>query len=330
MDGVNTIPENKDIFPSEESVREKLAVLGARPKIRVGIQARSDREPSEELRRLWGDHWVKEDLKRALPGVGFEVVDQDPEVVIFLFGGPPKKRLPKSTYNLAWFYSHPDQASAENLSQFDRIFCSSPDFMPKLGKMGAKNIEVMLPCTAKLPVSTPVSNEVIFLGNARGCRPDGRSAVRDFRNSGFDFKVWGNLWEKILPPENYGGRYWDYESIEYLYASAKITLNDHHPDMAAEGFVSNKVFDILASGGFVISDQNPGVSRLFGRVVPQYRDADHLKELVKYFLDNEEERERLMMEGRRIALEHTYQARARQFARDLGLLPVESGLSNPD
>ena len=106
---------------------------------------------------------------------------------------------------------------------------------------------------------------MIFLGNARESRPDGRAIVGDMIRTGLDFKVWGNLWESILPPKNYGGRYWDYERLEELYASAKITLNDHHPDMEREGFVSNKVFDILASGGFVISGKNKGLAPIFRR-----------------------------------------------------------------
>ena len=69
--------------------------------------------------------------------------------------------------------------------------------------------------------------------------------VHDMDTTLHDFKVWGNLWEHILPGKYYGGRYWDYRRLGALYASARITLTDHHPDMAREGFVSNKIFDIL-------------------------------------------------------------------------------------
>jgi spore maturation protein CgeB len=105
--------------------------------------------------------------------------------------------------------------------------------------------------------------------------------------------------------------------LEKLYAASRITLTDHHPDMAREGFVSNKVFDILASGGFVISDNNPGIEKIFGNTVPQYESAEHLKHLVEFYLDHPGEREKLMLRGRDIALTHTYRARAVQFTRDL-------------
>jgi spore maturation protein CgeB len=136
-------------------------------------------------------------------------------------------------------------------------------------------------------------------------------------STGLDFKVWGNLWENRLPAEKYGGSYWDYGRLEELYASAKITLNDHHPDMEREGFVSNKVFDILASGGFVISGKNMGIAPLFEDAVPEYESADHLKKIVMYYLGHPEERQRLMAKGQKIARTHTYDKRAMQFMKDL-------------
>jgi spore maturation protein CgeB len=183
--------------------------------------------------------------------------------------------------------------------------------------MGYFNVELMPACTSKTPVQVPIEHDMIFLGNARGSRPDGRAIVGDMISTGLDFKVWGNLWESILPKEHYGGRYWDYGRLAELYASAKITLNDHHPDMEREGFVSNKVFDIIASGGFVISGKNKGLTPLFDDSVPEYESAEHLKEIVEYYLDHPEERQRLMAKGLRIARTHTYAERAIQFTREL-------------
>jgi spore maturation protein CgeB len=145
--------------------------------------------------------------------------------------------------------------------------------------------------------------------------------VRDLRETTHDFKVWGNLWKELLPDKHYGGKYWDYEKLEELYASARITMNDHHPDMAREGFVSNKMFDILASGGFVISDKNIGIEKIFGRAVPQYESTEQLQELVAFYLENPIEREKLMIEGRKIALSNTYKNRAAQLVRDF--LPIK-------
>lgn len=307
--------------------KEKLGRLLKKDMIRILIQSRSDKDPDEARRLQWGDHWVKYELRLAFSQLDLLVVDENPDVILHLFGSPAKK-LPEHTYNVVWLYSHPDLVTDDNLGEFDKIFCASPSFTLKLQKMGCTNVETMIPSTAKRPIQAPLRHEIIFVGNARSSRSDGRAVVHDLRQCTYDFKVWGNLWEKILPEKHYGGRYWDYRELEKLYASAKITLTDHHPDMAREGFVSNKVFDILASGGFAISDGNKGIEEIFRDAVPQYESDQHLQELLGFYLSHPAARKELMLKGRKIALTNTYKDRAIRIAQDF--LPLtKKGLVPP-
>lgn len=288
--------------------------------VRVYIQSRSDRDRDEARRLMWGDHWVKRELGLALSRLGLTVAEEpDPETeaAIHLFGSPPRKVVPARARKLVWLYSHPDQVDAENLKAFEHVFCASPLFVPRLQALGYDRVSVLPACTAKKPLNAPPGFDLLFLGNARQGVAGGRAVVRDLGPTEHDFKVWGNRWESLLPARYYGGPYWDYERLEELYASARITLTDHHPDMAREGFVSNKVFDVLASGGFVISDENRGLKPLFGEAVPEYTSPEHLRDLVDFFLGHEEERRRLKLLGRSIALTHTYQDRAEAFKRFL-------------
>ena len=282
--------------------------------MRVKIQSPSDHEKDDQLRLMWGDYWVKKELEQALTELGLALDDHDPQVVLQLFGAPPKKGAPSGVLNLVWLYSHPDWVTPENLSGYQGIFCASRDFTVRLSEMGYGPVEYMPACTAKRPVTLPRAYPVVFLGNARISRPDGRKIVKDILDTGHPFKAWGNLWDTLLPESCYGGKYWAYDRLEELYASSGITLNDHHLDMAREGFVSNKVFDILASGGFCISSPNKGLDQLFGDAVPQYESVDHLRELLNHYLAHEEERQRLMSRGRRTALGHTYRDRAHRLA----------------
>jgi len=310
MDSQNQVKRRAGTMGKIERLRNK------RGKISVCIHTRSDGESDPKMRLLWGDHWVKQELGKELSGLGFDQNLENPDINIHLFGSPAKD-FDEHALNMVWLYSHPDMVTIENLRQFDYIFCASSHFLPKLSAMGYLNVELMPACTSKTPVQASIEYDMIFLGNARESRPDGRAIVADMISTGLDFKVWGNLWERLLPKKNYGGRYWDYGRLEELYASAKITLNDHHPDMEREGFVSNKVFDILASGGFVISGKNKGLAPLFEDAVPEYDSSEHLKEVVEYYLDKPEERQRLMTKGLKIARTHTYGKRATQFTKEL-------------
>ena len=56
------------------------------------------------------------------------------------------------------------------------------------------------------------------------------------------------------------------------YGAADIVLNDHWDDMLAEGFISNRIYDALACGAFVISDPIVGIEAEFDGAVPTYRD----------------------------------------------------------
>ena len=44
-----------------------------------------------------------------------------------------------------------------------------------------------------------------------------------------------------------------------FYRNARVVLNDHWPDMRDKGFVSNRIFDVLACGVPLISDSVVGV-----------------------------------------------------------------------
>lgn len=312
---INPLKRLSSAKPIGPSSAEKLFSLRKKDCLKIQIKSRSDKDTDAKRRLMWGDYWVKYELSKELKGLGLSVVEKDPDVLLHLFGSPVAG-LPKNTYNTVWLYSHPDKVTPENLKQFDKIYCASSDFIPQLKAMGYENVEMLIASTSKRPAEVPIMYDIVFVGNARTRRSEGRSVVGDMGLTRHNFKVWGNLWENILPDSYYGGKYWDYQKLEKLYASALITLNDHHRDMAREGFVSNKIFDILASGGFAISKYNIGIEKIFGNSVPQYQTAEQLKDMVEFYLNNPEERERLMLTGREIALTHTYRKRAIQITQD--------------
>ena len=64
-----------------------------------------------------------------------------------------------------------------------------------------------------------------------------------------------------------------------MYRSAGVVLNDHWPDMAKHGFLSNRLFDAAASGARVVSDDAVGIKEVFGESVAVYRTQSELAEL---------------------------------------------------
>ena len=306
---------------------DKLSRLRQKEEIRVQIVSPSDFDRDEQRRPLWGDYWVKYELSKELNALNFRVVDSNPDVIFYLFG-MPVSGLSTDTYNIVWVYSHPDAVTAENLKVFDKIYALSPALKRKLEALGYDDIELMLGATSKKPIETEIKYDVVFVGNSRG--HFGRKIVTDLGDIPWNFKVWGNGWDELLPERYIGGRYFDNQRLGELYASSLVSINDHHPDMSRDGMVAVKIFDILASNGFAISDRNPGIDAIFGDAVPQYEDATHLREMLALYIKSPDTRLEMMRAGQEIALQHTWEKRARQIADHLRPQPQNRHESVPE
>ena len=274
---------------------------------RVSIVSPDDNQLDMARRLLSGDYWARYELTKALGRLGYCVTNLKPDVVIHLFGTPAP--LPSDAYKIAWIYSHPEQVTPSALRQYDRIFCISSSFTQKIRDMGFEAVW-MPAATAKTPLHNPVKYDVVFVGNTRRGTP--RQIVLDLGDTPHNLKVWGSGWHDILSSQHYGGEYFDYTELDRLYSSAWISLSDHRHEMRREGFVAIRVFDILGSGGFCISDSNCGIEELFGDSVPQYNSSSELQELVRYYIDHPDARRACMEKGQAIVANHTWPDRAKR------------------
>lgn len=276
---------------------------------RVAILSYSDLEPDLARQYLWGDFWFKYEMIKAVGGLGFAVVDlfsqYRPDVVIHLFGDPVDTTPFSSAYKILWIHSNPDKVTPRILEQYDRIFCISDLFAARIGEMGF-NCTVVQQGSSKRPIpGLALQYDVTFVGNARAKLGGSRQIVEDMGQPDFDFKVWGAGY-RSLDERYWAGHYVDNAQLSVLYGASRISLNDHNPAMAAEGFINPRVFDILAAGGFCISDPNPSLSQAFGDTVQQYRAPSHLRELVDHYLANPQEREELARRGHVMVAQYTW------------------------
>ena len=77
--------------------------------------------------------------------------------------------------------------------------------------------------------------------------------------------------------------------------------------------MSNRVFDALASGAVVLSDDVEGLDTLFDGAVPTYSSADDLAAQVERYLEDEDFRLETIAKARHLVLEHhTFDRRAEQ------------------
>ena len=73
-----------------------------------------------------------------------------------------------------------------------------------------------------------------------------------------------------------------------------------------------RIFDIMGSGGFVLTNYQPEIAELFevGRELEVYTDHEELMDKCAYYLEHEEERRKIAENGyKRVSEQYTYEKR---------------------
>jgi spore maturation protein CgeB len=94
-----------------------------------------------------------------------------------------------------------------------------------------------------------------------------------------------------------------------IYRSTKVNLNTTSCQMLTA--VNQRVFDVPACGGFLLTDYQSDLDELFQKdELAVYRTLEELNELILYYLSNDSAREKLAAKASvRILREHTYETR---------------------
>lgn len=155
-----------------------------------------------------------------------------------------------------WLISSPDSLTDEELSGVEHTFVASRSFCQKLQDRGF-SASFLPQCTDQRlfhesRADRQARSEVLFVGNRRDYAP--REVVTDLVDAGLPLSVWGRGWKERLPAHVYGGLHIHNDDLGKYYASADVVLNDHTSDMLNEGFISNRVFDVLASGSKLVTE----------------------------------------------------------------------------
>lgn len=146
-----------------------------------------------------------------------------------------------------------------------------------------------------LPAVPP--HDVVFLAN---CYSDNRRALGQALQSmpGVNVGLYGRGWQW-----GNGECTYNFPVSTALNASAKIVIGDNQfPDQ--KGFVSNRIFETLASGGFLLHQTIPGLRELTG-ITPgvhfvEWRDVEELQKQIRHWLQPryDEERRAIAASGR--------------------------------
>jgi hypothetical protein len=277
---------------------------------------------SWEAAETWGDTHFAEGLQRAFERQGWHATvhiapeSDDPQaavadVALHLFGTrvPPVR---PGQLSILWVISHPDRLRARLPDTYDLVFVASDSFAAELATVTDRPVRPLHQATDPErfhPDPSGPRHELLFVGNSRGAR---RPILDALAGTDHDLAVFGGAWTpELLDPKYLRGPWIPNEELHRYYSGAEIVLNDHWADMAQEGFISNRVFDVLASGGFVVSDAVTGMGAQLDDSVATYDTPDGLVEVVDHYLGHPAERAERAARGRAAVLaRHTFDHRA--------------------
>jgi GT2 family glycosyltransferase/glycosyltransferase involved in cell wall biosynthesis len=303
--------------PTAAAIRDGLIdwASATRYGLRIGV-------PSWEVIDRWGDYHFARGLQRSLERAGHptrvhflpdwasSAAARD-DIAVHLFG---LKEAPthRGQVNILWQISHPDLATPELYERYDHVFVASDGFTARMAE------QVAVPVTALHQATDPERfrpepggprHELLFVASSRKVH---RRIVDDLAGTAHELAIYGRDWTPELVDQRFvKGEVVANAELARYYSAADIVLNDHWDDMRIEGFISNRLYDALACGAFVISDVVHGIEAEFDGAVPTYRSRAELEPLIARYLEDPDERRRLADHGRAAVLErHTFDHRA--------------------
>lgn len=276
----------------------------------------------------WGDTFFAEDLRHALAELGNEVIvdrveghfrrSRDIDDVVLTIRGLAKVPPQPGAVNVLWVISHPDLVSDDEIRSYDLVYAAGASWAARATERTGVTVRPLFQATNPSRfnpdvVSLSSGDDILFVGTPRKAM---RPVVADTISAGFVPAIYGHGWEGYVDPRLVKGDFVHPDHVGGMYRGARIVLNDHWSDMARHGFLSNRLFDAVAAGARVISDEVPGLHDVFGNAVTTYEGPDDLRRLLSGDRDLPSDDE-LLAASSDVRAHHSFAARAARMDADV-------------
>ena len=217
--------------------------------------------PNWRVAHEWGDFHFAIGLKKYFEKRGYCTIIQakneweksgkknDIEIMIRgLNDYSPKPHM----WSILWIISHPDDVQISEIKSYNYVFAASIIYSKKMNEILPSKIHVLNQCT-DLDLFYPIKNkkrnyQLLFVGNTRKIF---RKVIKDLLPTKHKLIVFGWGWQSFLKKDLIGGNYIPNKKLNEYYNKTKILLNDHWDDMKENGFISNRIYDGVASGAIM-------------------------------------------------------------------------------
>jgi len=185
------------------------------------------------------------------------------------------------------------------------LFCSITTDVNAISKYKANNLKVIKSQWASnpkyyRPVHGKENYDVTFVGQKYGIRIN---VIDNLLKNNIPIQVFGRGWDKYIL----------FDEIVTIFSNSKINLNisSSYKDKRIKQ-IKGRVFEVPMCGGFLLTDYVDGLEDYFkiGEEIVCYETQKDLVEKIIYYLENEEERKTIAMNGYRACHQrHTWRHR---------------------
>jgi len=241
--------------------------------------------------KTWGETFFAEGLTRALQKQGHEVsIDLRRDWYGGSVGGTDiVLRTPNRPYEpvpnrncLIWSLYGADLSDVE-INHSDHIFVSSSLYAKVLrAKTGATHISPLLQAfdaERMKPTGPSATSELLYVGNNHN-KLVFRKSVQMALVNGVEIDLYGRNWESTDASRYLKGEFLANKQLSNYYRGAGAVLNDHSNNMGIDGYVSNRIFDVLACGTAVVTDKINGLPEDLKDWLHEYSSDDEFLDMV--------------------------------------------------
>ena len=247
------------------------------------------------------------------------------DVIVSLLDRFPIHRAPLGVTKVAWVRNWTERWLSRGwFEAFDLVLASSEESCRLIRERSDKQPHLMPLATNPArfdPVATDpkLAADLTFVGNHWGVERQVDTALPQLAAAGLDVKVFGHGWEEVRGMRELSLGPVSYQALPKIYASAEVVVDDSASHTRRYGAVNSRVFDALACGAYVASNDSRGAAELFDEDLPTWSDTDTLRSHVERIRSDPTGAKKQVAELRRAVLDnHTYAHRARQLHEATG------------
>lgn len=300
--------------------------------VRVGITVTSNSEGAG-----FGDFHTAHELGAALAAPDLDVAYLElqggrwqqlagsVDVLISLLDRFPLERVPARVESVAWVRNWTERwISRPWFEEYDTVLASSQASVDLIGERTSTLARLMPLATnperfRPVPPEPGLRADMVFTGNHWGAERQLIETLREMPPE-LEVKVFGRGWEAVPVARSLHAGALDYDRLPWAYSSALLVVDDSAHHAKPYGAVNSRVFDALACGTLVTSNDAEGVRTLFGEDFPAWHDAVTLRAHAEAARDEPAHAVALAASYREEVLaRHTYAHRAGQVREALGL-----------